>query len=138
MLNMTNYEQALNEEILSELEFVSRADLSDEGSERLINNVKKLIDSSIDLKKIKLEEQQIERKADEHIAELEMKANEIQARSKEKKMEQGTKIALFIGSAIIAVCGTVYTTQFEKDDNYSYSASKEFAKGVINFFKGKI
>lgn len=138
MLNMTNYEQALNEEILSELEIISKADLSDEGSERLINNVKKLIDSSIDLKKIKLEEQQIERKSDEHAEELVIKASEIQARSKEKKMEQGTKIALFIGSALIAVCGTVYTTQFEKDDNYSYSASKEFAKGVINFFKGKI
>lgn len=137
MLNTTDYKIGLNESIESAIKEIGKADLGTEQGKILVDNVTKLIDRSIEIKK--LEQDSIDRDVrivkDEK--EQELKMMEIEARKFDKKLEQFTKVVLFIGSAAVMICGTVYTTNFEKDDNYSYSASKEFAKGVINFFKGK-
>lgn len=126
------YENALDEEIVKQLEAVSKDAMDTKSLANSINSVTELIDRSIKLKELETNEYLKLREQENTLcAELE----KVNAERKSKRNELFGKLALGIGSVAVVVWGTIYSTKAELIDGYipSTSAGRNFTNDIFKF-----
>lgn len=125
------YENLLNEEIINQLEEVGKMDLGNESAKLTIDGVTKLTEKSIELEKLRIQEEDLIEKRN---MEYELRSEEIRKEHVRGMVDIGTKVLIGVAGLAISIWGTIYTTNFERDDNYTTSASRNW---VSNLFKPK-
>lgn len=128
----TNYETKLNEEIESQLEALSLKEVGSEESKSTIDGLTKLMDRSIKLKELEIERTIQREKVDTEYA---LKKEEFENDKRSKKIENAIKIGTFAVTCVITIGGVIYTTNFEREDNYSSTAGKNFVKRITSLVK---
>lgn len=125
-------EHLLNEEIVAQLETIGKTELGTDESRTMIDGTTKLIDRLIELEKLKIEEEDKRtRREDEYT----FRTSEIEKEHKARMIDLTIKGALGVGGLALTVWGTLYTTRFERDDNYTTSAGKSFVKDLFKLMK---
>lgn len=135
----TKYETLLNEEIKNQIEEVGKEELGSESAKLTIDGTTKLMDRSIELRKLEIErENQTLKRNDDYelkCRELELKEREIKSEHKARIVDLAIKGFTAVGTLVVGVWGVLYTTAFEKDDTYTTSAAKSFVSGLFKFKK---
>lgn len=127
----TKFNHLLNEEVESQLEEVHKISLGTDESKIAIDGVAKLADRSIELEKLRIQEEDL---AEKRNMDYELRSEQIKKEHLRGMIDIGTKVLIGLGGLALSVWGTIYTTNFEREDNYTTSASRSW---VSSLFKPK-
>lgn len=127
----TKFNRLLNEEVECQIEEVHKISLGTDESKIAIDGVTKLADRSIELEKLRIQEEDL---AEKRNMDYELRSEQIKKEHLRGMIDIGTKVLIGLGGLALSVWGTIYTTNFERDDNYTTSASRSW---VSNLFKPK-
>lgn len=127
----TKFNRLLGEEVESQLEEVHKISLGTDESKIAIDGVTKLADRSIELEKLRIQEEDLAEKRD---MDYELRSEQIKKEHLRGMIDIGTKVLIGLGGLALSVWGTIYTTNFEREDNYTTSASRSW---ISSLFKPK-
>lgn len=127
----TKFDRLLGEEVESQLEEVHKISLGTDESKIAIDGVAKLADRSIELEKLRIQEEDL---AEKRNMDYELRSEQIKKEHLRGMIDIGTKVLIGLGGLALSVWGTIYTTNFEREDNYTTSASRSW---VSSLFKPK-
>lgn len=127
----TKFNHLLNEEVESQLEEVHKISLGTDESKIAIDGVTKLADRSIELEKLRIQEEDL---AEKRNMDYELRSEQIKKEHLRGMIDIGTKVLIGLGGLALSVWGTIYTTNFEREDNYTTSASRSW---ISSLFKPK-
>ena len=127
----TKFNRLLNEEVECQIEEVHKISLGTDESKIAIDGVTKLADRSIELEKLRIQEEDL---AEKRNMDYELRSEQIKKEHLRGMIDIGTKVLIGLGGLALSVWGTIYTTNFERDDNYTTSASRGW---VSSLFKPK-
>lgn len=124
----TKFDRLLNEEVESQLEEVHKISLGTDESKIAIDGVAKLADRSIELEKMRIQEEDL---AEKRNMDYELRSEQIKKEHLRGMIDIGTKVLIGLGGLALSVWGTIYTTNFEREDNYTTSASRSWISGLF-------
>lgn len=124
----TKFNHLLNEEVESQLEEVHKISLGTDESKIAIDGVAKLADRSIELEKLRIQEEDL---AEKRNMDYELRSEQIKKEHLRGMIDIGTKVLIGLGGLALSVWGTIYTTNFEREDNYTTSASRSWISGLF-------
>lgn len=127
----TKFNRLLGEEVESQLEEVHKISLGTDESKIAIDGVTKLADRSIELEKLRIQEEDL---AEKRNMDYELRSEQIKKEHLRGMIDIGTKVLIGLGGLALSVWGTIYTTNFEREDNYTTSASRSW---ISSLFKPK-
>ena len=127
----TKFDRLLGEEVESQLEEVHKISLGTDESKIAIDGVVKLADRSIELEKLRIQEEDL---AEKRNMDYELRSEQIKKEHLRGMIDIGTKVLIGLGGLALSVWGTIYTTNFERDDNYTTQASRSW---ISSLFKPK-
>lgn len=127
----TKFDRLLGEEVESQLEEVHKISLGTDESKIAIDGVAKLADRSIELEKLRIQEEDL---AEKRNMDYELRSEQIKKEHLRGMIDIGTKVLIGLGGLALSVWGTIYTTNFEREDNYTTSASRSW---ISSLFKPK-
>lgn len=126
------YETKLDEEIVERIEGIHKTIPGTEESKNATDEVCKLMDRSIKLKEVKNQRFVNTKKSDDEVF---MKEMEINNDRQKFKIENSVKVGTFIGGMIFTAGMGALWSAFEKDDNATFSMTKEIVKKSMSFFR---
>lgn len=122
----------IREEVQNELKELRKMQLGSEEYRSTVDGVTKLVDRVNEMDKLDNERQV---QAEIHENEMELK----RAQMKEEKKDRIIKNVLtgfsIVGSIAVAVWGTVYCTDFEREGSYTTSAGRKHTGNLFSMFK---
>lgn len=124
----TKFDRLLGEEVESQLEEVHKIGLGTDESKIAIDGVAKLADRSIELEKLRIQEEDL---AEKRNMDYELRSEQIKKEHLRGMIDIGTKVLIGLGGLALSVWGTIYTTNFEREDNYTTSASRSWISGLF-------
>lgn len=124
----TKFDRLLGEEVESQLEEVHKISLGTDESKIAIDGVAKLADRSIELEKLRIQEEDL---AEKRNMDYELRSEQIKKEHLRGMIDIGTKVLIGLGGLALSVWGTIYTTNFEREDNYTTSASRSWISGLF-------
>lgn len=124
----TKFNRLLDEELESQLEEVHKISLGTDESKIAIDGVAKLADRSIELEKLRIQEEDL---AEKRNMDYELRSEQIKKEHLRGMIDIGTKVLIGLGGLALSVWGTIYTTNFEREDNYTTSASRSWISGLF-------
>lgn len=124
----TKFNHLLDEEVESQLEEVHKISLGTDESKIAIDGVTKLADRSIELEKLRIQEEDL---AEKRNMDYELRSEQIKKEHLRGMIDIGTKVLIGLGGLALSVWGTIYTTNFEREDNYTTSASRSWISGLF-------
>lgn len=127
----TKFNRLLGEEVESQIEEVHKISLGTDESKIAIDGVTKLADRSIELEKLRIQEEDL---AEKRNMDYELRSEQIKKEHLRGMIDIGTKVLIGLGGLALSVWGTIYTTNFEREDNYTTSASRSW---IPSLFKPK-
>lgn len=127
----TKFNRLLNEEVECQIEEVHKISLGTDESKIAIDGVTKLADRSIELEKLRIQEEDL---AEKRNMDYELRSEQIKKEHLRGMIDIGTKVLIGLGGLALSVWGTIYTTNFEREDNYTTSASRSW---ISSLFKPK-
>lgn len=127
----TKFDRLLGEEVESQIEEVHKISLGTDESKIAIDGVVKLADRSIELEKLRIQEEDL---AEKRNMDYELRSEQIKKEHLRGMIDIGTKVLIGLGGLALSVWGTIYTTNFEREDNYTTSASRSW---ISSLFKPK-
>lgn len=127
----TKFNRLLNEEVECQIEEVHKISLGTDESKIAIDGVTKLADRSIELEKLRIQEEDL---AEKRNMDYELRSEQIKKEHLRGMIDIGTKVLIGLGGLALSVWGTIYTTNFERDDNYTTQASRNW---ISSLFKPK-
>lgn len=127
----TKFNRLLDDELESQLEEVHKISLGTDESKIAIDGVTKLADRSIELEKLRIQEEDL---AEKRNMDYELRSEQIKKEHLRGMIDIGTKVLIGLGGLALSVWGTIYTTNFEREDNYTTSASRSW---IGSLFKPK-
>lgn len=127
----TKFNRLLDEELESQFEEVHKISLGTDESKIAIDGVTKLADRSIELEKLRIQEEDL---AEKRNMDYELRSEQIKKEHFRGMIDIGTKVLIGLGGLALSVWGTIYTTNFEREDNYTTSASRSW---IGSLFKPK-
>lgn len=119
----TKFDRLLNEEVECQIEEVHKISLGTDESKIAIDGVTKLADRSIELEKLRIQEEDL---AEKRNMDYELRSEQIKKEHLRGMIDIGTKVLIGLGGLALSVWGTIYTTNFERDDNYTTQASRNW------------
>ena len=134
-----NYETMLNEEIENQFKFIKNMDTTTEEGVKASKCLNDLIDRSIKIKELKIQEEQLNRKNEDDYA-LECEKNnlehkKIQVDKLYRLLDLGLKLTIAGASAITYYKVAKYSLMFEKDDTASFSTTRDVLKKGLSAIK---
>lgn len=114
---MNNVQELLSKEIKSEFEGLEDIEIGTDEYKTTVDGLTKLVDRTIELEKIQKEhERQVQQLAEE-------------------KKDHFVKNCITAGTAVLGigltVWGTIYSTNFEKEDSVTTTAGREFFRKLL-------
>lgn len=122
------FNRLLGEEVESQIEEVHKISLGTDESKIAIDGVVKLADRSIELEKLRIQEEDL---AEKRNMDYELRSEQIKKEHLRGVIDIGTKVLIGLGGLALSVWGTIYTTNFEREDNYTTSASRSWISGLF-------
>lgn len=122
------FNRLLGEEVESQIEEVHKISLGTDESKIAIDGVTKLADRSIELEKLRIQEEDL---AEKRNMDYELRSEQIKKEHLRGMIDIGTKVLIGLGGLALSVWGTIYTTNFEREDNYTTSASRSWISGLF-------
>lgn len=122
------YITMLDGEIASELEELQKMELGTDSYKSTVDGITKLMDRSIELKRIETEEQQ---KDFDREVEAEFKAIQIKSEKRDSMIKNVLTFAGIVIPAALTVWGTVKSLKFEETGVFTSTVSKGFINKLL-------
>nr|DAP46065.1 MAG TPA: hypothetical protein [Caudoviricetes sp.] len=119
-----NYEAKLNDVIVGQIEEMDRLEVGTEQYKIAVDSVCKLIDRSVDIRKIRVSK--IE-KDDERI----IKMDQLESDKKERKIQMFINIGGIIIPVIVTVWGTLKSFEFEREGTVTTILGRKFVGNLL-------
>ena len=129
---MIKIETLIDEEIRKETELLEKMQPGTEEYNSLINGITRLLDKSIELKKVKTNSDLEEMKVNEDVR---LREKELDQTAKDQKIKNSLTAASFIGSVGVLVWGALKSWQFEKEGTVTSSFGKSFMNSISHLIK---
>ena len=129
---MTKIETLIDEELRKEFELLEHLNPGSNEYEASINGVSKLLDKSIELKKIEansnLEKERL-------YEEIRIKERELDQTKQDQKIKNGLTAVSFIGSIGVLIWGALKSWEFEKEGTVTSSFGKSFMSNISHLLR---
>lgn len=119
-----NYEAKLNDVIVRQIEEMDRLEVGTEPYKIAVDGVCKLIDKSVEIRKIRVSKVE---KDDERI----VKMNQLENDKKERKIQMFINIGGIIIPVIVTVWGTLKSFEFEREGTVTTILGRKFVGNLL-------
>ena len=119
-----NYEAKLNDVIVRQIEEMDRLEVGTEQYKIAVDSVCKLIDKSVDIRKIRVSKVE---KDDERIIKMDQLEND----KKERKIQMFINIGGIIIPVIVTVWGTLKSFEFEREGTVTTILGRKFVGNLL-------
>ena len=123
-----NIERLLREEIESELEELKTIELGSEEHKSTVDNVVKLLDRSIELKRLDIESTE---KVETRMMETDFKAQQMEDEKKDRFVRNCIAVAGIVIPSVITIWGTVKSIEFEKEGTITTIMGRGFIQKLL-------
>ena len=123
-----NIERLLREEIESELEELKTIELGSEEHKSTVDNVVKLLDRSIELKRLDIDSTE---KVETRMMETDFKAQQMEDEKKDRFVRNCIAVAGIVIPSVITIWGTVKSIEFEKEGTITTIMGRGFIQKLL-------
>ena len=128
---MNNYDKVLDEVIEQELEAIRDMEAGSDEFNDTVNGVTKLMDKSIEMRKLAQEKEQKEADREN---ETKLKQQQMAEERKDRLIKNVISIGTFAGGIVLTIWGTLVSLKFEETGTLTSTAGRKF---VGNLFSKK-
>ena len=125
-----NIETMLNDEIRDELEELKKMELGTDKYKTAVDGLTKLIDKTIDLKKVEVERKE---RAEARDIETDLKLKQMEDDCKDRRVRNGLTAVSILGGLGVTVWGALKSWKFEETGVVTSTAGRKFISSL--FFK---
>lgn len=126
-----NYDDVLDNVIKQELEELEDMDAGSDGYKVTVEGVTKLMDKSIEMRRLANEKQQKERDREQ---ERTLKEQQLADERKDRIVKNVIAVVTFVGGGILTIWGTLKSLKFEETGTVTSTAGRKF---IGNLFSKK-
>ena len=130
--NMVKIETLIDEEIRKEIELLEKLNPGTDEYEASINGVSKLLDKSIEFKKL---ETNSNLETNRLYEDIRMREKELEQTKKDQKIKNGLTALTFVGSIGVMIWGALKSWEFEKEGTVTSSFGKSFMSNIGHLLK---
>lgn len=123
-----NFKNILDEEIKTEIEELGKINLGTEDYKVTVDGLAKLMDKSIELKKLEIES---EEKQKDRESELDARIAQIEAENRDRLVKNVLTASSIIIPAALTVWGTVKSFEFEKEGTITTTIGRGFINKLL-------
>ena len=120
--------RTLSDEILNEIENLSREEIGSDKYKANVDAIAKLLDRKIELEKLEFEKIDKEKSRE---ADINIKLSQIEDNKKERYWKYGVAIGTFVGGAVVSSLAFIASTNFEREGTFTTEGGRNAIRELL-------